>query len=349
MHTKNLTLHNQVSKVIIEEMFQVKTGETIAITADSGSCKKTVDAFAEAVENAGGKFLVIYTPKAEFDGQDGVQYWPAQTLTAALCTVDVWIELQSVVMLYSNIWETAFDKNKKLRYLVLGNASIESMQRTFTNFNIDVLGQFLEKVKEMSMQSKVIKITSENGTNVTYETNLNYLFDYDDGNFSKPIFGTAPGYVNIIPKTNSMNGTIVFDLLTNADVYNSTNHVEFLMKDGKIAAVNGNDEAEKVKSYLASFNDENMYKISHNMLGFNPGIRTLCGEIVEDERIWGGVDFGFGHTSPMDMPPFGQPAKSHFDGVVAKVSIFFDDVQIVDNGSVCHPALKPLAEKLLNL
>lgn len=348
MLIKNRTIYQEVSKVIIEEMFQIKIGETVAITADSVSDRKTVDAFAEAVENAGGKFLIIYTPKAEFDGLDGEQYWPVEALTAALCTVDVWIELQSVVMLYSNIWETAFEKNKKLRYLVLGDSSIESMQRTFTGFKIDYLGQFLEKVKALSMQSKVIKITSENGTNVSYETDLNYSFDYDDGNYSKPIFGTAPGYVNIIPKTNSMNGVIVFDLLTNADIYNSKSHVEFLMKNGEIAEIKGEREAQKVKSNLAAFNDENMYKISHNMLGFNPGIQSLSGEIVEDERIWGGVDFGFGHTSPMDMPPFGQPAKSHFDGVVGKVSIFFDDIQIVDNGTVCHPELKPLADKLLN-
>ena len=102
------------------------------------------------------------------------------------------------------------------------------------------------------------------------------------------------------------------------------------------------------KRFLASFNDPNMYKISHNMLGLNPGVRKLCGEIVEDERVWGGVDFGFGHTSPIDMPPDGQVAKSHFDGVVAKASIYLDDQQIVANGTVCHPDLKDLAEKILS-
>ena len=183
---------------------------------------------------------------------------------------------------------------------------------------------------------------------MSYETDLNYFFDFDNGDFSKPKFGTAPGYVNIVPKTNTMNGTIVFDLLMNADVYETDNHVAFLMKDGTINEVRGGGEAEKFKTYLANFEDENMYKISHNMLGFNPSVRKMCGEIVEDERIWGGVDFGFGHTSPMDMPPLGQPAKSHFDGVVSKVSIFFDDIQIVNDGEVCHADLLPLAHKLLN-
>ncbi|TXG38695.1 aminopeptidase [Seonamhaeicola maritimus] len=340
--------HTKISKVLIEDMFQVKPGETIAITGDSGSDRDLADALAEAVFSVGGKPLILWTPKAAHDGHAGEIDLPAKALTAALCKVDAWIEIGSSVMLYSHIWETAFSKNKKLRYLVLGNSSVQSLMRTFVGFDVDVLNSFLLKVKAMTEKSKTIRIVSDNGTDVSYETDANYMFDIDSGDYSKPIFGTAPGYVNVVPKTGSMNGTIVFDLLMNTNVYDTKNSVEFKMKNGTIETINGGEEAENFKSYIASFHDPNMYKISHNMFGFNPGVRALSGEIVEDERIWGGVDFGFGHTSPMDMPPYGQPAKSHFDGVVEKVSIFLDDIQIVDNGEVCHPILKPLAEKLLN-
>ena len=337
----------KVSQVMIEEMFKVKPGETVAITGDSGSDRDFADALAKATLDVGGKSLILWTPKAEQDGESGMKDWPSEVLSAALNKVDVWIELNSVVLLYSTIWENAFKENKKLRYLIIADSSIQSLVRTFVGFDINTLEQFLTKAKDMTMEAKVIKITSSNGTNVSYETDFNYSFDIDSGDYSKPIFGTAPGYVNIVPKTGTMNGTIVFDLLQNTDIYNNDSHVEFIMKDGNIDDVKGDGEAEKFKTYLSSFDDVNMYKISHNMLGFNPNVRSLCGEIVEDERIWGGVDFGFGHTSPMDMPPFGQPAKSHFDGVVAKVSIFLDDVQIVNEGQVCHPDLKSLAYKLI--
>lgn len=338
----------RIAKVLIENMFKVKTGETVAITGDTGSDRELADALAGAAYAVGAKPLILLTPKASHDGQAGEIDWPVKPLTAALSKVDVWIELSTAVMLYSRIWETAFSKNKKLRYLVIGGASIPSIMRTFVGFDVDVLNSFLLKVKSMTEKTKVVRIIGDNGTDVSYETDTNYMFDIDSGDYSHPKFGTAPGYVNIVPKTGSMNGTIVFDLLMNANVYNTENHVEFLMKDGVISGVIGGTEADKFKEYLASFEDENMYKISHNMFGFNPGVRRLCGEIVEDERVWGGVDFGFGHTSPMDMPPYGQPAKSHFDGVVGKVSIFLDDIMIVDNGNVCHQDLLPLANKLLN-
>ena len=318
----------------------------MAISADAGSDQAFIFALADAAQAAGGKPFVLYVPTAEYDGQAGMKVWAGKPLTAALCEVDVWIDAQSVVMLYSEIWEAAMAKNEKLRYLVIGETGIESLVRTFMAFDISVLKALLVRVREMVLAAKQVRITSKNGTDVTYETELKHSFDYDDGDYSKPKFGTAPGYVNIVPKKGSMNGNIVFDELMFADLGND-NHVEFLMKEGTIVGVVGNETADKYKEFLASFADENMYKISHNMFGLNPGVRELTGNIVEDERIWGGVDFGFGHTSPMDMPPNGQEAKSHFDGVVEKVNIFLDDVQIFNEGEICHPDLVPLAAKLL--
>ncbi|MDO6516017.1 hypothetical protein [Zobellia uliginosa] len=337
-----------VAKVIMQDMFKVKAGESVAITADSGNDPELMNAFAAAVYAVGGKPLLMWTPKAKQDGQAGIKDWPVEALTAALSNVDVWLECNSTILLYSDIWENAFKNNKKLRYLIIADSSVQSLLRTFTGYKVPDLSKMLNKVRDMVLDCKTIRITSDNGTDVSYDINLDYSFDIDDGDFSMPKFGTAPGYVNIVPKVGSMNGTIVFDLLMNANVYGTDNRVEFIMKDGVISDVRGTaKEAENFKEYLASFNDPNMYKISHNMFGLNPSIRKMRGEIVEDERVWGGVDFGFGHTSPMDMPPLGQVAKSHFDGIVNKVSIFLDDIQIVKDGVYIHPELKPLAVKLI--
>ncbi|GGZ69726.1 aminopeptidase [Algibacter mikhailovii] len=336
--------HERFSKTLMETMFQIKPGETVAITADFGTDTAIIDALFMATQNAGGLPIILRIPKAENDSQAGMKDWPSKAITAALCQADVWIEANSVVLLYSDIWETAMKNNKKLRYLIIADSSIESLDRVFTGFDIQKLKKFLVKIISLLKSTHHIRITSQNGTDVTYELNPNYLLDYDDGDFSKPKFGTAPGFVNIVPKIGSMNGTIVFEHLQHAEAFNN---LRFIMKNGSISDVQGSKGAEDFKAYLSTFDDENMYKVSHNMLGFNPKINKITGELVEDERIWGGVDFGFGHTSPMDMPPFGQQAKSHFDGVVAKTSIYFDDVQITDNGAVCHSELKALANTLI--
>lgn len=336
---------DRVSKILMEEMFQVKPNETVAITADLTSDRTIIDAFASATLAAGALPLVMLIPRAEKESQAGMPYWPSESLTAALCKADVWIEANSMVLLYSDIWETAMKENKKLRYLILGDSSIESIDRIFTGFEIQSLKQLLNKVKEKVMACKTIRITSANGTDVSYDIDLNYAFDIDDGDYSQPKFGTAPGFVNIVPKLASMNGNIVFDFVQNAE---KGSQLEFIMKDSVISDVKGDKVASgKFKEYLTSFNDPNMYKISHNMLGLNPKVTKLSGDVAEDERIWGGADFGFGHTSPMDMPPFGQVAKSHFDAVVINVSVYLDAIQIIDNGKICHPDLIPFTKNIL--
>ena len=232
----------RVSRILMEDMFKVKTGETVVITLDLTSDRATVDALANATLAAGAIPLIMLVPRAEKESQAGMQYWPSEALTAALCKADVWIEANSMVILYSDIWETALRENKKLRYLIISDSTIESLDRLFTGFDIQLLNKLLNSVKDKVTACKTIRITSENGTDVSYDIDLSYAFDIDDGDYSKPKFGTAPGFVNIVPKIESMNGSIVFDFLQNAD---EGSQLEFVMKNSIISDVKGDKKTSK--------------------------------------------------------------------------------------------------------
>lgn len=335
----------KVAKRLIE-MFKIKENEVVAITEDNNSEPGLVDALFTEVVNAGGKPLVLKFKQARDNGQAGAIDWPAEALTAALSNVDVWIETNYAFLLYSDIWEKAMNVNKKLRFLTITQSSTASLERVFCDYEVADMSTLLYGLKDMASTAKKVIITSNNGTNVSFEIEPKFPLDLDDGDFSKPKFMTAPGYLNIVPKSGTMNGTIVFDMIMHADLSDNST-VEFTMKDGKISDFKGN-KGHLLKDYVEKFNEENMFKISHMMVGANPGVRELSYEIVEDERVWGGVDFGFGHTSPIDMPPLGQQATSHFDGVVEKVDFYFDDIQVIEKGVFSHIKIKNAAEKLLS-
>lgn len=89
-----------------------------------------------------------------------------------------------------------------------------------------------------------------------------------------------------------------------------------------------------------SFNDPNMLKIGHVCYGFNPGAK-LTGDVVEDERIWGCIEWGIGHMAF-------RPASSHSDGICLNVSVWLDGKQILDKGSSLDPELAEVARKLGN-
>lgn len=334
-----------IARRIIHEMFQVKAGEVVAITADGGSNGEIAQAFFVASKELNAKPLVLYTQQARDMGQVGMPDWPSEALTAALKTVDVWIEIGAACLLYSDIWETVMQENKKVRYNILADSSIPSLERVFCYFDVAKLHAVLHNMAELAKTTKIVRVVTERGTDVQFETDANNLIDFDSGDFSKPKFCTAPGYLNLVPKSGTMRGKIRFDMIMHADL-SQGGHVEFIMENGRISQFIGN-ESRVLQDFIESFAEQNMHKISHMMLGVCPGVQDLSWEIVEDERIWGGVNFGFGHTSPIDMPPLGQPANSHFDGVMEKATVWFDDQLIVDKGVFVHPSIADDAYKLL--
>ena len=78
--------------------------------------------------------------------------------------------------------------------------------------------------------------------------------------------------------------------------------------------------------------------MDHSCYGFNPGVTRPTGRILEDERIFGCMQFGVGATE------LGSPA--HTDGVVLNPSVWLDDQQIEEKGRYVHPDLVELCRQM---
>lgn len=337
--------HMRVARRIIHEMFVIKKGEVVAITADDGSEPEMTQAFYLATIEAEAKPLVMKFQQAQNNGQAGVVDWPVEALESALKNVDVWLETNEAFTLYADFWENVMRENNKLRYNILAGSSVESLERVFCNYDINKMDRILNILANLASTTKTVHVTSANGTNICYELDAKNTIDFDSGNFETKKFCTAPGYLNLVPKSGTMRGNIVFDMIMHVDL-SQGGHVEFILDQGKIINYKG-PESHILKTYIEGFEEENMSKISHMMIGISPGTQQLSWEIVEDERIWGGVNFGFGHTSPMDMPPLGQIASSHFDGISTQATVWFDDTLIVKNGTFVLDSISAEAADML--
>ena len=117
------------------------------------------------------------------------------------------------------------------------------------------------------------------------------------------------------------------------------------IEKGYIKKVRGGADAQKFEAWLASFNDPLMYRMAHVCYGYHPNA-ALCGNCVEDERIWGSTEWGIGYLPAADCPPDGVKAASHCDGICLNTSVWLDGVQVQDCGRVVHPDLVEMAEKL---
>lgn len=335
----------KASDRLINEILQVKEGETVVITADTCSNERVVNATAASAYAAGAKPMVIWTATPDGVGKAADAKLPVEALGAALTKTDVWIEYNKQWLLYSTPFEIAYENNKKIRYINLVEMHPDMMIRNIGEVEITILAEFMKKLADMNRNTKKMKIQTPAGTDLSFEINPRHLVSCDAGDASTPGIFMMPGQINVVPKFNTVNGTLVYDGSLVPPCGLLEQPIIMTIENSTIVKIEGGRQAEEFEAWLKSFDDPNMFKLAHIAYGLNPGAK-LTGDIVEDERVWGSTEWGIGYVSSYDAPPVGQDAKSHCDGICLNTSVWLDDIQILDNGKFVHPELKEYEDKI---
>lgn len=337
---------------LLRDMFNVRKGESVVVTADTETSMEVVNATAQAAYALGAKPMVIKVAAPRGVGKAADQDLPLAPLTAALKEADVWIEYNNQWLLYSTPFDDAVEVNKKLRYMCLVGMNPDLMIRNIGRVNNIAVRDFLLKVEEITKKAKHMRITTSAGCDVEFDNHPTRDFYTADGFVGDGEVKMMPGQISWAPKLETINGVIVFDgsIVPSAGLLK--NKVKLTIKKGIITKIEGGIEARQLEDYLRGFDDERMFRIAHLSYGFNPGAK-LTGDIVEDERVWGCTEWGIGNVGPMltsDIPG-GIPAPSHTDGICLNSTVWLDDQLFVKDGEVVGPTkevieLSKVAKKL---
>jgi 2,5-dihydroxypyridine 5,6-dioxygenase len=333
----------KTAKVLCEELFKLKRGETFVITADTGSDERVIEAIATAAFACDAKPMVIYTAAPLGRGKEADSFLPSESLTAALLKADAWAELNKQAILYSTIYETALRGNKKLRHLGLGGSNVDLIVRNIGRVDFPNLEKFLKQVTQKTLSAKHMRITTSTGTDVEFNNKPDRKVNMEVGYADSPGSHFMAGQVGWAPNFESINGVIVYDGSV-APLGILKEPIRLIIKKGEVVKIEGGNEATEYEKWLKSFNHPQMLKLAHVCYGFNPGAK-LTGVVLEDERIWGATQWGIGNVGDIYVPG-GISAPSHSDGICLNSSVWLDGVQIMDKGQLLDPELKKLAEKL---
>ena len=328
---------------LIREVFVVKPGEVVVITADTGSDPELVHVVASSVYSAGGKPMVITIAEPSGVGKAADADIPVEELTGVLMHCDVWIEFNRQWLLYSTPFERAIAGNPKLRYMCLVDFDGGLLERVVGKVETAQLQKFMTRVAQMHENATQLRVTTPGGTDVSFLMDHTHTISNDCGDASKPGMHFLTGQLNIIPKFDSINGKIVFDgTITPPFGKVPDAPVTLFVEKGEIVRMEGGNAAKEYEKWLVSFEDKLMFHMAHIAYGFNPGA-TLSGNICEDERVWGCTEWGIGYVSPLEAPPDGLNAKSHTDGICLNSSVWIDGRQIMDQGKIVDPELLELS------
>lgn len=310
---------------IVRELVKVKPGEIFILTADTKSDEDVVNATARAIYAVGGKPMVIWLATPPGPGRMVDAFLPSEALKAALIKSDCWIEFNTQYILYSEISEYVQRNSMKLRTLCLPNMNSDVFVRLFVHTDHRALKVFLEKVREMIEKTKHIRMTSVAGTDVEFDNNTRHPVYSRNGYADKPGIYQLAGMIAWAPEIESINGVIVVDGSIVPQFGLVETPVSIYLEKGRITNISGGRQAKEFEQFLHSFNHPQMLRPAHTCVGFHPNAK-LTGQIGEDERIWGGTQWGFGSIGSHLIPPDGIPGPSHVDCTCLNSSVYLVNI-----------------------
>jgi len=320
---------------LCRKILGIVPGENVVIYADTATDPRVVQATSAAAHNIGAKVTVLW-----YETRGDIDLPPPEPVEAAVMAADMVIEFAVAYLVHSAMWAKAREKGIDLKCLTGMNADM--MIRTIDPDLEGKMAEFGAAYRDIVMVGKKTgRVANAAGTDFTYKfftpEELEEMVKTRPPQKRGGMLG-GQGGLNANPAT--INGKIVVDgaFWPPSELGLLRKPVEMTCKDGRIEIVSDHHEARVAKNWFAHFKDDRVYGVLHVSTGFNPGVKRLTGDIVEDERLFGCVEFGVGRATPT-LP-------CHTDCILVNPSIWIDGKLIEKDGIFVEPKLKKLAKEL---
>lgn len=322
---------------LLEEIMLTKPGEEVAITVDTAGDWRVAIATGQAAYALGAKPTVLL-----YETQPEAAMEPPGPVGAALVKADVWVDYAVQYILHTEARMKATEVG--CRHACMAGMDVDMLVRTIGRVDYAKLIALGNELVRLTNSAKEMRITSREGTDLVGSlTGKGVWKAVQEGGIAteKGAQIMLGGQVGNLPREESIQGNIIVDgvIWPPAEIGVLREHVELVIGKGSIKDVRGGAAASTYQKWLDSFDDPNLYRFAHYAYGFNPGVSKVTGRIVEDERVFGSMTFGFGTTEK-------RKAASHTDCVMLRPTIYLDEVEIERDGRYVHPNLVQLCREL---
>jgi aminopeptidase len=280
----------EAAKVVIDKCLNVKPGENVAIVTDSMQSWRIAETLAMATNLAGAEYTILcIKPRKSMYGPPEITN-PPKPIGGALKDADAAYLMGTTGLIWTDAVQEALKSG--LRMLSSPGLSEDNFVRCI-NIDYDEVWKTTKRVQDFFAKGKHVKLTSPQGSDLTFELKYPFFFDRN-GLVSKP------GEFDILPtgicasgiKQGTANGTLVIDgAFSRVGVLREP--IYLTIKDGRIIESRGGFEEHEMRALMDMFNDPNMYLPSSVYTGSNPNAK-FTGVPNEDERVKGMVSFMFG-------------------------------------------------------
>jgi leucyl aminopeptidase (aminopeptidase T) len=326
---------------LVRDVMLVKPGENVVITGDSCTDRRVVEAAAAAAFSIGGQPTVIYYPTAPNSCIE-----PYAPIAAAVAAAGVWIEFTYSYVMHSPCFRAALEAG--CRYICLTGMDVMMMVRTISRIDYGLVIELGETLQRFVQDADEVIVKSAAGTNLKGFNRGRRVRLSGKRATEKGYPVMLAGQISWNPMEETIEGELVFDgaLWPPLELGRLSSPVELSVAEGRVTDIRGGHDAEVFRRWMESLGDpEYMYRIAHYSLGFNPGVKAVTGRIVEDERVFGCIEFGIGSQGKSIMAKE-WAAPGHSDGIVLNPTIILDGVTFEEDGVYKHPGIREICARL---
>lgn len=332
---------SRAADVLCREMMGVKAGESVLITADTGSDMVAIQAVQDAAYRLGGKVAsIVLAPQLPFQGAIADEYLPDH-VKAATSECDVWIDLCMPYLAGSKAFDRAIH-NKRTRYFLGADLGAEELVRLMGRARLDDVFAMSDAFAEFIAEAggKTCRVTNAAGTDVSFALAKNDAFMLAKA--TKPGAYFVPGTVLMIPDLESVKGSVVTNVGFHEYYGEFAEPIAFRI-DGKVRELAGGGSEKKVmQRALERAGNGDFGYVVHFTCGIHPAARYTGECFIEDQRVMGYNAVGLG------LPPWVEGGgENHPDVIVSMQSVEIDGKQVVKDGVIVGPQrLVELSKKL---
>ena len=319
-------------------------GEVVAVLSESMSRTALVDVARLAAEDLGGRVVDVRVPTPANPGPVAIRSTGSSialqgnpAAVAALCAADLVLDCTVEGLLHAPELPTILGAGS--RVLMIPNEDPEAFERWAPDD-----GALKARVRaglERLRGANEIHVTSPAGTDLR----IGLAGAFTAGSWGATdgpgtIAHWPGGLVVAFPAAGSVNGTVV---LAPGDV-NLTfkeyvrDAVRLTITDDRVVDIDGHNlDADLLRSYLAAFDEEEAYSVSHVGWGMNPAARWDA-LVMVDKRETNGIELrafeGNFLFSTGANENAGRFTRGHFDFPMRHCTVRLDGETVVDAGRV---------------
>ena len=299
----------------------IKEGETVLISTDSNKLR-IAEALAGAAYAVGATPIIIMIPPV---GVHGAQL--PEPVVAAFREADVFLQPSTWSQTHTKARLEAIKAGKR------GNTMCEVTEDALCVGAIEADYEACDRMGRILgaalAQAAEIRVTTPLGTDIRGYVKGRPV-QYETGLFKKPgQFAAFPdSEINISPLEGTAEGKIISDVSIMSVGITLYDPVTIIVKEGKVADIQGGMAANKLRQILEVLHDEKAYNYAEFGIGLNPKSR-LAATNLEDLGRLGNCHVGIGSNFAIGGKVL---APNHIDAMYKDAQVYFDGKLVLDNG-----------------